>query len=89
MYVHVCRMRMCMHTYTPIDKSAAWNGRFALLPDHVMRHFLFFFSSCMHVFSRKLCWGYATVGKVRWVGVHFSAEEEGGEGGEGGEERDA
>lgn len=42
-----------------------------------MRHFRFFFSSCMYVFSRKLCWGYATVGKVRWVYVFLLKKKEG------------
>lgn len=35
-----------VHAHTPIDKSAAWNGRLHYyLPDHVMRHFLSFFSA--------------------------------------------
>lgn len=70
-------MRMCMCMHTPIDKSAAWNGRLHYyLPDHVMRHFLFF-SSCMHVFSRKLCWGYDTLGRGRWVYVFLLKMKEG------------
>lgn len=43
---------------------------------YVMRHFLFF-SSCTYVFSRKLCWGYATVGKVRWVYIFLLEKKEG------------
>lgn len=33
----------------------------------------------MHVFSRKLCWGYATVGKVRygrWVCIFLLKKKE-------------
>lgn len=36
----------------------------------------FFLSSCMYVFSRKLWWGYDTVGKVRWVYIFLLEKKE-------------
>lgn len=68
---------VCVCACTPIDKSAAWNGKLHYyLPDYVMRHFLCF--QLVHArFSVRLCWGYATVGKVRWVYIFLLKKKEG------------